>query len=63
MVFFDGLQFSPIVDPVWWQQYVYTVLVSLILIIGRLLVWLSHKCVGFVVFFAILVADHKVELR
>ena len=51
------------VDPVWWQQHAYTVLALLVLIVGRSFVWLSHKCVGFVVLFATLVADYKVELR
>ena len=63
MIFVNGLQFSLIVDLVWWQQHAYTVLASLVLIVSRLFVWLSRKCVGFVVFFATLVADHKVELR
>ena len=51
------------VDPVWWQQHAYTVLASLVFIAGRLFVWLSRKCIGFVVLFATLVADHKVELE
>ena len=62
MIFVNELQFSLMVNLVWWQQHVYIVLTLLVLIIGRLFVWLSCKCVGFVVLFAALVADHKVEL-
>ena len=62
MVFFNGLQFSFLVDLIRWQQYMYIMFASLVFIVDKSLVWLSRKCIGFIVFFATLIADHKVEL-